>query len=193
MIALSRENDPEQDTYLSSADRQQIATFSDTRRINEFKRSRALIRELVQQGRPELEPSDIHIRKEENGRPYITIRDERLFAGIAHSGQAILVAVSPQQIGIDLEPVGRKANDRLRKRILHEQERNPLKSVETIRLWTMKEAVLKLRGTGLRFAMNRFQMKCKDDHRYETEIENESIMIHSHQIDNFWVAVAIHY
>ncbi|MGM0589395.1 MAG: 4'-phosphopantetheinyl transferase family protein [Bacteroidota bacterium] len=147
---------------------------------------------MVLEKNPHLDPPQIEVLKEESGRPYIPLKDQTLQVGISHSRDTILVAISDQQIGIDLESVQRETDDRLRNRILDPKERNELKSVETIRLWTIKEAVLKLRGTGLRFAMNNVVLIRKSEDQFETKIQNDSILIHSHQIDDFWVAVATH-
>jgi phosphopantetheinyl transferase len=192
-VALLSEAAPVSSKWNIPADEKRAQSFQNEVRRNEFRRSRAIIRQLViEQWDPKHAPQDIRIQKQADGRPYIQLGEQFLHIGISHCLEAILVAVSDEQIGIDIEPTNRKVDDRLRTRILSPMERNALNRVETLRLWTLKEAALKFTGTGLRFAMNRFELKKLDEQRFSTEISNESILIHSHQIDNFWVAVATH-
>ena len=72
---------------------------------------------------------------------------------ISHCKHGIAVAVSEKPIGIDIEHI-RTAKPELVARTMNEQEQNeiwsaPSPDVAFTRLWTQKEAVLKMQGTGI--------------------------------------------
>ena len=72
---------------------------------------------------------------------------------ISHCKHAIAVAISEKPVGIDIEHI-RTAKPELVARTMNEQEQNviwsaPSPDVAFTRLWTQKEAVLKMQGTGI--------------------------------------------
>ena len=72
---------------------------------------------------------------------------------ISHCKHGIAVAVSEKPIGIDIEHI-RTAKPELVARTMNEKEQNvicsaPSPDVAFTRLWTQKEAVLKMQGTGI--------------------------------------------
>lgn len=72
---------------------------------------------------------------------------------ISHCKHGIAVAVGEKPIGIDIEHI-RTAKPELVARTMNEQEQNvicsaPSPDVAFTRLWTQKEAVLKMQGTGI--------------------------------------------
>ena len=72
---------------------------------------------------------------------------------ISHCKYGIAVAVSEKPIGIDIEHI-RTAKPELVARTMNEKEQNvicsaPSPDVAFTRLWTQKEAVLKMQGTGI--------------------------------------------
>ena len=88
----------------------------------------------------------------EHGKPFI--KDHPIHFNISHCKRGIAVAVSPSPIGIDIESIQRGINESLVKRVMNEAEREEIVNhkqpkLDFTRLWTRKEAVLKLRGTGL--------------------------------------------
>lgn len=86
----------------------------------------------------------------EYGAPY--------FAGgpyfsISHCKQAIAVVVSDSPVGIDIEGI-RKMDDGLVRKTMNTQEQTQIAAAdnpaqEFIRLWTRKEAYVKMQGTGI--------------------------------------------
>lgn len=75
------------------------------------------------------------------------------FFSISHCKQAIAVAIGESPIGIDVEHI-RTATTELVKRTMNEQEQvqiweAELPNVAFTSLWTQKEAVLKMKGTGI--------------------------------------------
>ena len=72
---------------------------------------------------------------------------------ISHCKHGIAVAVSEKPIGIDIEHI-RTTKPELVERTMNEQEQNEIwaaasPDVAFTRLWTQKEAVLKMQGTGI--------------------------------------------
>lgn len=85
----------------------------------------------------------------EHGKPFIP----SAYFSISHCKNGIAVATSQQPVGIDIESV-RNFDESLIKMTMNNAEAaqihnsdNP--AMEFIKLWTRKEAVLKLRGTGI--------------------------------------------
>ena len=80
--------------------------------------------------------------------PYLSI-------SISHCRRAVAVAVSPEgKVGIDVE-CRRRIGDGLMERVCSGQELAAVRGADDpvmafLRLWTRKEAVLKMRGTGIR-------------------------------------------
>ena len=84
------------------------------------------------------------------GAPYI---EDGPYFSISHCKTGIAVAVSENPIGIDIEAIRTFSPDLMRKTMnITEQQRitsSTTPDVEFIRLWTQKEAILKLQGTGI--------------------------------------------
>ena len=84
------------------------------------------------------------------GAPYI---EGGPYFSISHCKTAIAVAVSENPIGIDIEGI-RTFKPELMRKTMSPAEQQRISSsatpeVEFIRLWTQKEALLKLQGTGI--------------------------------------------
>ena len=86
----------------------------------------------------------------EHGAPYLT---DGPYFSISHCKQAIAVAVSETPIGIDVEAI-RPLNESLVRKTMNGEEQarvfsSPAPATEFIRLWTQKEAYVKMQGTGI--------------------------------------------
>lgn len=86
----------------------------------------------------------------DSGKPYLSGGPQ---FSISHCKKALMVAVSHHPVGVDIESL-RRPSPALIERVMNRQEQTMIaQSVDPdrafIRLWTAKEAVLKLRGTGL--------------------------------------------
>lgn len=79
-----------------------------------------------------------------NGKPY---SDKYKFS-ISHSGDLVCVAISEEEVGIDIERITLNRRwERLSRRILTLEEQDMCKDDKTMTvLWTKKEAVFKLQG-----------------------------------------------
>ena len=87
-----------------------------------------------------------------HGKPFIIGHPEIHFS-LSHCREAVACAVSDRPVGIDVESVRRYKEDVVRY-AMNEQEQQQIAAAERpdvafIRLWTMKEARLKLTGEGI--------------------------------------------
>ena len=86
----------------------------------------------------------------EHGAPYL---ENGPYFSISHCKQGIAVAVSETPIGIDIEAI-RPFNEGLMRKTMNSEEQTHILSslnpeIEFIRLWTRKEAYVKMQGTGI--------------------------------------------
>ena len=93
------------------------------------------------------------IRIAEGGKPFFA-RSKYHFS-ISHTKRHAFCVLSAHPIGIDAEEMDREIRPRLADKILSEAEKRryaaaPDKQAALLRLWVLKEASLKLTGTGLR-------------------------------------------
>lgn len=127
-----------------------IEPLADTPSGSQRERERALaytlLCRLLDGETPQLEHN-------EKGAPYLPAHPE-LSVSISHCRAAVAVAVSPEgRVGIDVE-CRRRIGDGLMERVCTPDEQaavqaSPDPTMAFLRLWTRKEAVLKLRGTGI--------------------------------------------
>lgn len=114
----------------------------------------------------------------EHGKPYL-IKYPNIFFNVSHSGKYVFCAVCNTPIGIDIQKIT-KYNPNLAKRICSDCELNIIdkssdKSDEFTRIWTRKEAYLKMTGTGIT------KIKSADTLNYD---------IYSRRIENYWLSVS---
>jgi 4'-phosphopantetheinyl transferase len=88
----------------------------------------------------------------EHGKPAIVGHPE-IYFNLSHCKEAAICAISDRPIGVDVESV-RAFNDSLVRYTMNDDEVREIetaddRAVAFIRLWTMKEAALKLQGTGI--------------------------------------------
>ena len=88
----------------------------------------------------------------EHGKPSIVGHPE-IFFNLSHCKYAAVCAINDQPVGIDVESI-REYNDGLVRYTMNDEEVSLIKSADNpaaafIRLWTMKEATMKLIGTGI--------------------------------------------
>jgi phosphopantetheinyl transferase len=139
--------------------------------------------------------SAISIQKEDSGRPVIYAADEQWGASITHSRGIIACAINRTgDIGIDLESMDRTEHPALRKRVISaEDDRLILEKCTTIRLWTIKEAVLKMKGSGLRAGMKNVAVYPAGENLMAAEVKSVDkirAVVYSGSIDRFWIALA---
>ena len=116
----------------------------------------------------------------EHGKPAIVGHSE-IFFNFSHCKEAVLCAISEQPVGVDVESV-RSFNDSLVHYTMNEDEIREIETAEDravafIRLWTMKEATLKLEGTGISKDMK--QVLQQDGLDFETFIDPKRRFVYS--------------
>jgi 4'-phosphopantetheinyl transferase len=142
-------------TELERAERFKVAHAKDT-----FITSRAAQRLILARylGRP---PADIKIARDcqycgaDHGRPYLA--DSPLDFSVSHTKGLLLVAVvATGKVGVDIEAISDRAVDDLADRVFSPAEQHqfllvdrPQRPAHFMRIWTRKEAAVKLTGHGL--------------------------------------------
>ena len=109
-------------------------------------------RPIASERRPLNTPSFLY---NEYGAPYLA---DGPYFSISHCKQAIAVVVSDSPVGIDIEGI-RKMDDGLVRKTMNTQEQAQIAAAanseqEFIRLWTRKEAYVKMQGTGIIYDMH---------------------------------------
>ena len=101
-----------------------------------------------------IEKIDVFTQKYE--KPKAFVNGEELSVSFSHTNGALAASLSwNMNVGIDMEEKERKINSRLLSRMKHPEESDSLyEETDLIRVWTLKEAALKMIGTGLRKPMN---------------------------------------
>lgn len=115
-------------------------------------KSYCMLQTLVGSISPRLGYEALEFEYNENGKPSLKGQPE-IYFNISHTKNAILVAISNEPIGVDVEAF-RHPSDGLVEKTMNEEERALIASSANqdamfTALWTKKEAVLKLRGTGI--------------------------------------------
>lgn len=103
-------------------------------------------------GKPHLHPSSFNLHPS----PLIP------HFSLSHCREAVCCAISDRPVGIDIENTGRKVGDGIVRYSMNEEEQRQIEEAGSLpdgrnesdraflRLWTQKEAVAKLLGTGIR-------------------------------------------
>jgi 4'-phosphopantetheinyl transferase len=154
-LVLLEQDDPraeQWERWLSADERTLLATFTHESRRRAFRCGRAAAR-LAIHAATGLPPDGIIIRINDTGA--VSVSDSALHLSITHSGNFAAAAVSARNIGIDLER-DRAVNAGLLDRIASAEDRSQLNESglprPALACWTLKEAVLKGLGAGLRIA-----------------------------------------
>lgn len=168
---------------LSPDERERLAGYRSAHARHRFLLSRALLRIVLGQltGRP---PQSLRFARLPSGKPLL-VDDPDLHFSLSHSGDWIALATSEHQpVGIDIEHPRRHRNImRIAHRYFHPDECALLEAPpqsETLRqfyrMWTLKEAFFKARGTGLAEGLGRINFaRFERDHRplIDPELEGE--------------------
>ena len=104
----------------------------------------------------------------EHGKPYI---EGGPFFSISHCKEGIAVAIDDQPVGIDIEAIRNVDQDLILRTMNEEEQRQIHSNRDFTRLWTQKEAILKMEGTGIT-SFEQLQRLSIPDYRIQT-IEKE--------------------
>ena len=112
------------------------------------------------------EPDEVTFSYGDHGKPYI--EKSNLVFNVSHSGNMAAYVVSyRRKIGVDVECVGRKvSHEQVARRFFAPEEMVALqakpeeeRSRAFFDIWTLKEAYLKARGTGISIPLNSFAVE----------------------------------
>lgn len=172
---------------LSEEELEELDSFTNLRRQREYISSRLMLKAMARN----LGAKNLSIIKDNLGQPVGISDANEYFISIAHTQQMVFCGISEvHAIGVDIEPVRRKVPLKLKRRILHPRETELFSDMESIRLWTIKEAYVKLRGQGLRLNMNQVRVQ-KEGEDYFVELNNDkTAKICSFQKDDYWLSIA---
>ncbi len=96
---------------------------------------------------------DFQILTQPNGKPFGVLGDKIIQLSISHTKDRLFLVMGfDSPLGLDVEYKNRDVHPGLLERMMHtSDERN----IHPLKLWTLKEAFLKMTGTGLRIGMNK--------------------------------------
>lgn len=114
----------------------------------------------------------------EYGKPYLLNFPDVHF-NISHSGQYVACVVSDKPTGVDVQKIS-EYNFDVAERVCNEKELKQIESSsdsasEFTKLWTQKEAVLKMYGTGIASGDIK---NCLDNHNVQSE-----------RIEDYWLSI----
>lgn len=121
----------------------------------------------------------------ENGKPSI---NGKPFFNISHSGDFVIVATNEKEIGVDIQLIKEKAVD-VAKKVFTEEEMEWMNLDPVSRfhiLWSQKESVVKLLGTGLRTSLNSFSVLPFEDEEF-LKIDGIQINNYSFVFENEYI------
>ncbi len=107
-------------------------------------------------------------------------RINNLFFNISHSLNFVVVVLSNEDVGVDIEYIAKKDNNKLARRILNDEElERYLKNKDYFyKIWTKKEAEIKRLGLGVTIKLlkeisadaDTYEIKDKEQNRYFVSI-----------------------
>ncbi len=138
-------------------------------------RSYLMLMELIGAVSPTLDETTPCFEYNEYGKPFIPNRPDIQFS-ISHTKNAIAVAISRYPIGLDIEQI-RPQSEALIKKTMNAAEQKQIADSQSpdvtfTSLWTQKEAVLKLRGTGIVDELHDVLTAGCDSIRIETHVRS---------------------
>ncbi len=128
---------------------------------------------------------DDALKYNEHGKPYL---EHGPFFSISHSRRYSVLAVSENEVGIDIE-MHENINQRLIERCFTEEEQTfaKLSRENFLKIWTAKEAVLKFSGTGFSYSPKNFSVLPFSE---EHEIMGEKLKLFCSEINGTVFTVA---
>ncbi|GHA23631.1 4'-phosphopantetheinyl transferase family protein [Oceanisphaera arctica] len=178
---------------LSQAELARLDSISHPRQARLFLLGRYLLRQLLAD-RLMLAPSRIPFHIDAKGKPLL--EQAGWHFNISHSGDTLALAIGNQgSLGIDIE--GRQLSaaqiTRLARRYFNEQEqqwlsRSQTSSADFIRLWTVKEAVLKAHGGGI---ANNLQRVLWQPDQACAILDNLPYRLYQYPLAHSWLTLAI--
>lgn len=134
---------------------------------------------------------DQEISEGEHGKPEI----DGFYFNLSHSGNMVLCAVSENSVGCDIEKI-ETPTLKIAKRFFTENENIYLdhfeeneKAEEFFRLWTMKEAYVKMTGEGLTCSLKDFEIQINDKIQIFRDQILQSCYVREYSVQGYKVSV----
>jgi len=177
-----------------------LMSLKNSKRRNEFVASRLLMKKLAGEN---MIPSLYIAHQPNEGSPYgIQNMDgtkKKWELSISHSKNWVCCALSDtiHPVGVDIEPVSRRIPIRLKDRFLHTNEQGHkhylAEQEPVIKLWTLKEAVVKLLKTGLRTNLNSIELRRLGDNLFKAQYRSHpEIQVISIKRNEHFIALAFY-
>ena len=183
-----REAYPE--TVLTSVQKNEMHGFKNKSRQKEYLATRGLVKEVAEA--LGLNKEHFRLKKTELGKPYGVHGKEHYQLSIAHTNVHVICGISPNRsLGVDAEPADRLIPEKLRRRITNEDELALLEKEPAVRVWTIKEAIVKLEGRGMRTNLNDCTITSRKENEFTAIFDNDKkAKICSFLYKNNWLAIA---
>lgn len=139
-----------------------------------------------------MQASEIEVITQKNEKPSGVADGKEVSVSFSHTDTAVVSAISSKwTVGCDMESASRNVHPRLIERMKHPEEEPALyENLEAVRIWTFKEASLKMIGTGLRKPMHSVHIEQVDNRRFDVEIDNGNrAKICSFEHKGHWISV----
>lgn len=138
---------------------------------------------------------EIEVITKKYEKPRAFVNGNEISVSFSHTRDALSLGMSKQyNVGCDMESIERKVSPLLIDRVRCITESEELyKHVKPIQIWTLKEAALKMIGTGLRKPMNSVSIKMIDLSNFDVEFsDGKRAKICSFQHQNHWISICYH-
>lgn len=139
-----------------------------------------------------LDEEEIQILTQKNEKPKAICEGREVSVSFSHTKDAVAGAMSfAYNVGCDMENVNRNVHARLIDRMKHNLEKADLyDEMEPVQVWTLKEAALKMIGTGLRKPMKSVCISKIESGVFGVEFDNgKRAKICSFQHQDHWISV----
>jgi 4'-phosphopantetheinyl transferase len=156
---------------LNGRERERAASFAMDEWRERWSAARGTLREVLARALA-IPPAEVRFRYGAHGKPELdpdcaAVAGELCF-NISHSGDRALIALARVEVGADVEHVKKRRTDEIARRFFApgEQQRlfalaPPEREAEFFRLWTCKEAFLKVTGEGLSRSTRSYEIELR--------------------------------
>lgn len=160
---------------LTENELEEYHSFKSSRRKAEYITSRKLFRFLL--SKLEVNENEVQLLKEDDGKPYALWNENHIYVSFSHSPNKVYCAISDKlDIGLDVEPAGRDISPKVLERITSEAEQEIAATLRPVQIWTIKEAVVKFLGTGLRTNLNELTIVKKGNGQISVRFNNDKFI-----------------
>jgi 4'-phosphopantetheinyl transferase len=161
---------------LSSAERQRAGCFVFERHRRQYIFAHGLLRVALSCFVPDVKPSNWCFVANRYGRPYVAAPaiGQAVYFSISHTDGCVACVVSDcEAVGVDVEEIReRQSLWAIAQSNFSPEEIGALRALTPENMadrffdyWTLKEAYLKARGTGMNLPLNQFSMLVSSDHK----------------------------